>query len=416
MRKLFEDLRTRVDAFVEQRDDLALIVSAGPREHVALTKVLETMDEGASRHVFWIFTEPFSTATQYAGAIGKRAQLRYDALTAALDSEAAARFPMFPAAVLDAGRPAEQRLRELLLFARSLLPNLDEQHLVAAFLPQTIDHVDGYARLFDALLEHRFPFPWCHHIRVVLRDDPAKPALASKPVRRRTRLYSPDLSDTALERALEAEANAVGAPIEQRMQALLVLAGIDSSHRRTPAALEKYELLANYHCKLGNLPALALALNGMGEACAIAERSDEARRHFERALTPAIDAQDLPTLTSITFNLARLHQDQRAWALAIEYYDGLSTLAKASLNASLQLICHEQRGICQHESGQVDRALEEWRAGDVLSEGVGMLDQRLMFLRRRVDLLARQGRSQELPELQRQMSELRRGGAQELPL
>jgi tetratricopeptide (TPR) repeat protein len=156
-------------------------------------------------------------------------------------------------------------------------------------------------------------------MRFVVREDPASPTLsASRQARVRARWYAPDLSDVALERALEAEVDDAAQPIEQRMQSLLILAGMDSAHRRSEQALEKYNLLANYHCELGNLPSLALALNGMGEACAIAERPVEAREHFERALTPALEAEDLPSLTNITFNLARLHQGQREWKLAIE--------------------------------------------------------------------------------------------------
>jgi tetratricopeptide (TPR) repeat protein len=253
-------------------------------------------------------------------------------------------------------------------------------------------------------------------MRVIVREDPAKPGLASKLGGKRTLAYRPDLSDAALTGALENEVNDARTPLEQRMQSLTLLAGMDSSHRRTDQALEKYELLASYHSALENLPALALALNGMGEACAIAQRPDEARVHFERALVPALDAKDVPTLSNISFNLARLHQGQRAWALAVEYYDGLSTLAKAALNAPLQLTCHEERGACLRELGQRDAALEEWRAGAELAEGVGMSDQELAFLKRSVQLLEGSGRTGELRELERKIAELRSSGAQELPL
>jgi tetratricopeptide (TPR) repeat protein len=253
-------------------------------------------------------------------------------------------------------------------------------------------------------------------MRIIVREDPAKPGLATRLSGKRSLSYKPDLSDTALEGALENEVNDNRAPLDQRMQSLTVLAGMDSSHRRTEQALEKYELLASYYEGLGNLPGLALAWNGMGEACAIAQRTDDARAHFERALAPALDAKDVPTLSNITFNLARLHQSQRAWPIAVEYYEGLSTLARAALNAPLQLICHEQRGACLRELGQFDAALDEWRAGAKLGEGIGMSDQQLSCLRRSAELLESRGRTSELRELNTQIAELRRAGAQELPL
>ena len=416
MRKLFDSVRVEVASFIEQRDRLTMVAALGPREYIALCKVLQSMDEGAAPQVFSVFTQPFTDPVQYVSAIVDASSQRHQDLLAASVANGGEAFPAFPQRVLDPRYAPEQRLRELPVFTRALIPNPEDQLLVAAFLPHEVADYAAYGSLLGRLLAHTFPVPWCHHMRFIVRDEPANPVLCRTLPAARTQRYVPDLSDAAVERSLEAEVDDSSTPIELRLQSLMVLAGMDSSHRRTAQALEKYALLAGYHCELGNLPALALALNGMGEACAIADRPDEARLHFERALTPALDAQDLPTLTNITFNLARLHQGQRQWQLAGEYYQGLSTLARASLNAALQVICHEQHGTCLRELGQADRALEEWRAGGTLSEGIGMLDQRLSFLRRSVELLGARGRASEVRELQKQMSALREAGAQELPL
>lgn len=416
MRKLFEDMRSRVASFIEQRDRLTLVAALGAREHIALDKLLQTMDEGASPHVFCIFGQRFRDPEQYVSACVETSRLRHRDLISAGSVEGNVTFSPFPEHLLLSRLEPVQRLRELLVFMRSLIPSLSERNLVVAFLPINIEDSAGYTRLLVNLLEHELPVPWCHHMRFVVREASAEPKLAGALVRSRTVRYAPDLSDVAIEHALEADANDAAAPIEQRMQSLMILAGMDSAHRRTEQALEKYQLLASYHCELRNLPALALALNGMGEACAITSRPEEARRHFELALTPAVDAQDLPTLTNITFNLARLHQSQREWPLAIEYYQGLSKLARAALNAPLQVICHEQQGVCLRELGQSDDALEEWRAGATLSEGAAMPDQRLMFLRRSAELLAAHGRTSDARKLELQMEQLRKEGAQELPL
>jgi tetratricopeptide (TPR) repeat protein len=413
MRKLFEDIQAHVSRFLDQRDDLLLVVRAGPREHVALCNTLEGLEQGSSPHVFWLFTDAFVDSQHYAAAAANAFQTRHEALRAALSAEGGRPPAPLPAGLLDERRPPEQRLRELLMFARSQIVNLQEQLLVAAFLPDAIRDAAAYARLVDALLEHEFPVPWFHHIRLIVREDaPSSASSEHKQSRTRTRWFAPDLSDAALERALEAEVDDAAQPIQQRMQSLLILAGMDSAHRRTEQALEKYGLLASYHSELGELPLLALALNGMGEACALAERPVEAREHFERALTPAIEAKDLPSLTSITFNLARLHQGLGEWRVAVEYYEGLSTLARASLNAPLQLITHEQRGVCLHELSQDEPALEQWRAGVTLAEGVGMQEQQLGLLQRIAELLTALGRAGESREVERQMAALRTDGAQ----
>jgi hypothetical protein len=416
MRKLFEEIGVRLASFIEQRDRLAMIAQLGAREHIAVCKVLQDMDEGASRHVFCVFTEPFSNPQHYVDTIVEASRVRHQELLTAAAMDGTRTFPPFPLDALDSRYAPESRLRELLIFARGLIPHLDEQLLVVALLPLEIEDPRAYSSLLEGLLTHEFPAPWCHHMRFILREQPTTPTLAGALAAVRRQLYAPDLGDGAVERSLAAEIDDGTVPIAQRMQSLMILAGMDSSHRRTQNALDKYQLLAEYHHGLGNLPALALALNGMGEACALIERNAEAREHFERALTPAIDARDVPTLTSISFNLARLHQSQGEWSQAIQYYDGLSNLARASLSSALQVICHEHRGVCHRALSEFDRALDEWSAGAELSEGSGMLDHQLLFLRRSAELLRERGRTSEVRALEGQMNELRKAGAQELPL
>ena len=72
--------------------------------------------------------------------------------------------------------------------------------------------------------------------------------------------------------------------------------------------------------------------------------------------------------------------------------------------------------MCLREQGQVEQALEQWRAGEALSQGAGMLDQQLMFLRRSAALLGARGRTGEARQLERQLTALREAGAQELAL
>jgi tetratricopeptide (TPR) repeat protein len=307
-------------------------------------------------------------------------------------------------------------VRALCTFARGLIRDLDNIRLVVALVPHAISDSAAHADFVHTLLEHEVPAPWCHHMRFIVREDAANPALSSaEPRRARSGWYAPDLSHANVEKALEDEANAQALPVAARMQALMLLAGMDTAHQRVDAALEKYALLADFHLGMRDLPMLALALCGMGEACSRAERHVEAQEHFERALTPALQAQDLASLTNITFNLARLHQGRSAWNEACQYYAALSTLARAALNASLQLICHEQHGVCLRKLGSHEPALEQWQAGVTLARGADMPDQELGLLRKMHEVLHELGRSTQQRELAQRIELLKHQGATELP-
>jgi tetratricopeptide (TPR) repeat protein len=413
MRKLFEELQGQLEAFVEQRAHSTLIVPVGTREYVALCATLDRLEQGGSPHVFLTFSEPFEDPVQYSSVVVAAFERKHRELMQVQVPPP----PELPSPLHDDRVPAVERLRLLFTFTRSLFAERSDLLLVASLVPREVRDSAAFAKLVDELLQHDMAAPWCSKMRFVVREDGASPALSRSRERRTfARYYTPDLSDDAVVGALENEANDAALPTAERMQSLMILAGMDSSHRRTDGALEKYNLLAQYHLGMGNLPLLALALNGQGEACANAGRPDEARAHFERALTPAVQAKDLPTLISITFNLAQLHQGRSDWARASEFYTSLSTLARASLNPALLVQCFEQLGACARGARSHEEALRQWRSGVTLTEGLGMRDQQLGLLRRMRELVADRGRSGELRELDREIEDLRRVGARELQL
>src|SRR5260370_37352570 len=123
--------------------------------------------------------------------------------------------PPLPPQLLDESRVPVQRLRELMAFSRSLLPQPEGCLVVWVLFPLQLADPIGYGELMRELLLHEYPFPWFHHIRLILREDTAT-SLADMP---RIDHYTPDLSDEALEKALAAEAADEEVPLTERMQA-----------------------------------------------------------------------------------------------------------------------------------------------------------------------------------------------------
>src|SRR5262245_10727883 len=171
MRKLIEGAAGRFRAFLAQRDDLALVVRSPGAESVALLQILETLEEEATWALFWKFPESFGDAEGYVSALAASFAARHE-LVRLLQAQAGVEvWPVLPAAVRDEGLPPAGRLRGLMAFARSLLPRPEGGVLVWVMFPGEVADRPAYARLMREVLRHEFPFPWCHHMRVLLRDD-----------------------------------------------------------------------------------------------------------------------------------------------------------------------------------------------------------------------------------------------------
>jgi tetratricopeptide (TPR) repeat protein len=416
MRKLFEQMRTRLESFLGQRRTLLLVVSAGPAEYLPLVSTIDGIEQGGSADAFWLFSEAFDNPSQYAKAVVDSFRTRYVMLAAELQKADPSAPADLPAAMLDVRRPPVDRLRELFLFARDLIDDLEATHLVVGLLPEKISAPLPYAQLIQSLAAHETPVPWCHHMRFVVREESQQALLTQHAqAMASTEFYAPNLGPEAVQGSLEDEANDASSPLPQRMQALLLLAGMDLAYLRLPAAMEKYRLLAEYHQALGPQPLHALALNGMGEVWDRSGNAKEAQQHFEMALVPALASQNEAVLINITLNLANLHRNQGRWQLAFDHYDAVSDLAETVCNPMLKLRCLEQMGFCRYKLGDHKGAWAQWNAGVVLARGVESREHLLDCLERIRNMYKELGLAARRQEVEPEVEALKRQGVRSYP-
>ncbi len=415
MRKLFEAMRARLEEFLAQRQNLTLMVKAGPSEYLPIVSTLKGLEE-EGKDAFWVFSEPFESAPQYAKVIAENFKTQYAALAPAMREGGADVPESLPLSLLDERRPPVDRLRELMIFARGLIEDLEATNAVFGFVPSKIGAPLHFAQMVIALVAHELQMPWCHHMRIIVCES-ASQALVFEHGKTmvRTEFYAPDSGQAALQTSLEDEANDEALPLPQRMQSLLLLAGMDLAYRRLPAAMEKYKLLADYHEVVGPLPLYALALNGMGEVWDRSGKPVEAQAAYEKALGPAVVAQDLPTMTIIMLNLANLHRTQGRWQAAHDHYGALSELAKATCNPMLQLRCLEQMGFCRHKLGDHKGAWAHWNAGVTLARGVESREHLLDCLERIRSLYKELGVANRHRDVDAEVDLLKRQGVKAYP-
>jgi hypothetical protein len=376
MRRVFDRIAGRLRGFLDQRDNVALVVRTQGAANVAMLKILESIDEESASEFFWTYAGDFSSPRSYVSDIVRDFATKHDGARLAMEFQGMKPWPAIPAPVMDESAAIADRLRELMIFTRSLLPAPSGTLVVWLLFP--LNNVDpaGYGALIRELLQHQFPFPWFHQIRIVLNEDTAMPAvsaaLAGTP---RIDYFTPDLSDEAFDQALEEEADDEELPLADRIQAVFLSAHRDSAFGRFDQALEKHELVLRYHTAIDNPAMVALALNSVGEIHQRAGRAGQAGRCFETALQPACEGENppLPVLFNIVLNLANLRLGERRFSEAETYFQAAEQLATVQRNPSAKLQAIENAGYCQYMQGRTGEAVENWRRGASLA---GQLEQR----------------------------------------
>jgi tetratricopeptide (TPR) repeat protein len=410
MRKLFDSITDRLQGFISQRDYVALVVRCRGADGIAILKMLEGLDEASTSEMYWMYAGEFSEPHAYVSAIVKDFGAKHEVVRLALEQKKMKEWPPIPPPILDESAAPVQRLRELMIFSRSLLPQ-PEGLVVWVLFPLQIADPAGYARLIRDLLQHQYPFPWFHHMRAILREDPANPALSlALAGGARVDYYSPDMSDEAMENALEEEAADEQLPLTDRIQATFLSAQRDYSFGRFDEALKKHEVVLRYHAAIGNAPMVALVLNSVGEIHQRAGRPEQASRCFETALEPACAGQppSIPVLFNILLNLSNLRIAQNRFAEGEVYCDAADKLATVQRNPSVKVQSVENLGYCQYMQGKVNEAVQSWHLGAALAGKLELRDSRKSILARLRHHYAATNQAAQQREIETQMLALDR--------
>jgi tetratricopeptide (TPR) repeat protein len=370
MRRAVEQVEGRLREFVEQREQLALILNSAAHDALPILKMLEGLEAASASDLFWVFSDAFTSTASYADAVIQAFSAKHELVRLLLEKEGMPPWPAIPAAIAAPGAPPATRLRALAAFSRELLPIPGGGHVVWAFFPLAISDGSAFASLMVEVLEHEFPFPWCHHLRFIARDDPAECALekrlAGAP---RIAWYRPDFGPEAIERSIEADLADDSRPLEERLTTLLVSAATDSAFQRNAQALAKYELLLRYHAPRGHHAMAAIALGGMGEIYERLGELERASASYEAALLPASHGEHppIPVFLNVVLSLARLRTAQERWSDAEAYYDIGQQLATVARDPATVIRALEGRGTSQLRQGKSADALQSWERGLTLA-------------------------------------------------
>lgn len=415
MQRLFDEMRERLEAFLAQRDAAVLVASCGPTECEAVRMTL--VDLEASRdEAYWYFTASFRTPEEWLLGIAEEFRLRYE-MVRELSKVEGDPLPLLPPGWFDPRGGVVEAAKRIFGFARDLAADIDATHGVMVITPVEITNHVAFSEVVFALANDPGLFPWFHHMRLIVREDAAQPMLRNQAQDRmpRARFYSPDLSQAAVEKAMDDEIGDDSIPLPKRMQSLFILGGADIAANRCTDAIKKYSLLARYHAVVGPKSMFALSLNGVGEAFMRGGDPVRARDFFARALVPAAEAKDPQSLVNIAFNLAYLYRSQSQWKPALDHYAALGALAKAFANAPLMMMSHEQAGFCAYKLGDWRRAHDEWRACVTLARGIDDKEVLLASLDRIRALYQEAGMRERREQVDEEIRDVERTGARRAP-
>lgn len=367
MRDLIDRFTKELRAFIEQRDDLLLLVASTSQDTGIALKVLRDLDRASPSDLFLLFADDFADTASFVSTTVKRLQEEHRLACESRQQAGGEPLPPFPNSLLDTGPLPAKRLHAAFDFARSLLPQTGGGRLVWAMFPAQVADWRAYLKLVSSCAPRQEICPWMRGLRLVIRVDTGF-VLDSSPLAdaRRTRLTRIDFGPDALTESFSRLAGNEKLPLVDRMEALLSLALLASAHSQFAEAETHFGTLLGYYREIDHPLMQAIVMNGLGEMAHRQGDLDKAKAWFESAVPAIVEAKEAVVMANVVQNLAAVAYEQERFADAEEYYDGLAKLKECLVDEDGKALALEWRGLSQEKQGAYDRAVLSWEEADLL--------------------------------------------------
>jgi len=372
MQKLIEKINSKVEDFIEQRQNLVMVLSCLDNEAAMIMKIINDIELSNGTDAFFFFADDFVDQESYVAEIIDKLYLQVELANQEAEKENLDLLPTPPSELKNGDIPPKDRLGRAMIYTRSLLPEIGSHHVIWVLYPQNIKN----RKYWHDLISYFAPTSGLHDgmqgLRIIFRDLPKtldlSPKLSESP---RIQFDLADMSPKAIDKALEETINDDSTPDEQRFDSMLQKAMIDVAHSRLDQAYDAFKYMFGYYKKTKNYAVQAVIINSIGDIHKRKNELDTAHNVFESATEPSIKSNSATILHHTTLNLAESEFARKNFPQAEKYYEQVDALATKMLYADGKLHALNRKAECFIQQDDWDTAVQVWeeaasfcRAGD----------------------------------------------------
>jgi tetratricopeptide (TPR) repeat protein len=222
--------------------------------------------------------------------------------------------------------------------------------------------------------------------------------------------YKPEADFKSVVKKTEERAKDPEAPVEERVQSLMITAGVDVAEKRFDVALAKNQKVLAHYQQTKQRQNESVVRNNIGDIYYLQGQFPEAQKHYETAVTIAVDEKSQSLVLYQSMNLGNALFMQQKYDEALVYYDSAEKLAEANKVLVQRIPAIERIGETKAAQEKYDEAVEVLEKGcDLCREEKYQLGLKRL-LERLADVFEKKGdddrRSKTLEELEQVKAEL----------
>ena len=375
MRKRIDELKQTLHGFIDQSDDLVLVISARDSDMPLCHKVIEGVDLEQPADIVLRFGHEARGAVPYVDGVMASVDAQIEGVNAVRGNEGLTPWPKLPPACHDVRQSVDQRVKAAMQHVRGLFPRDEDHRVLWCFLPSAITDTAGYATLIGRLLPRDGIQPWMHSQRIVARDDRDKPFLVPHLHEQKiegTLVFHADFSTEAMLDGMADEVKDPETPEPERMQKLLVLAAVDFGYKRYGQAVEKYGICYEWFEKNAQPVQQGVCLGGVGDVLFATGRVAEAKQRYQQGLAHAAPqgVGGLPVVMLLAAKAGDACMARKEYREAADYFDMASQVAGKLLSLEFKCDQMEKLGLARAANRDTGGAVTIWeQAIGICKEG-----------------------------------------------
>ena len=371
MQHIVQEVVETIKDFVGHGEQSVMLIEAVTDEAPLLLKCFDIVEQDELiPDIFLMHGDEFQDTRRFVETVIERQREQIEGVNEALEKRGDEQIAEIPPVLFERNAPSVERL--IALFQHMRLIVEPERQIIWIFFPLAdIERQDFYANLFTPLAQ-KIISGELGGTKLIVRDTPLnnlKENLNCDEKNLEVFCYRPQLDFASIVQKIENRAKDPNAPMEEKMQSLLLTAGMDVAEKRYDDALSKNEQALAFYRQKKLKQNESVVQCSIGDIYYVQAKYPEAQANYEKAIMISVEEKSQPMVLYQSINLGNALFMQEKYDEAFTYYDSAEKLADANKVFMQRVQALELMGDTRRKQKQLDEAVKIYnKAADLCRE------------------------------------------------
>ncbi len=371
MQHIVQETVEILENFINHGEQSVMLIEAVTDEAPLLLKCFDIVErDELSNDIFLMHGDEFQDTRRFVETIIERQREQIEGVNEELEKRGDEKVEEIPPVLFERNAPSVERFSALFQHIRHIVQ--PERQVIWVFFPLAdIERQDFYANLFTPVAE-KIISGELGNTKLIIRDTPLnnlKENLNCDEQNTEVFCYRPELDFASVMKKVEERAKDPNAPMEEKMQSLLLTAGMDVAEKRYDDALVKNEQALAFYRKKNLKQNESVVQSSIGDIFYMQSKFPEAQENYEKAILISVAEKSQPMVLYQSINLGNALFMQEKYDEAFIYYDSAEKLADVNKVFIQRIQALERMGDTRRKQKELDEAVEIYnKAADLCRE------------------------------------------------